>query len=230
MRLCAIHQPNFFPWMGYFDKIRQADVFVLMDDVDYPKSGSGGMGSWSNRVKINIQGNAQWFGCPIDKKTGDKRIKDVLIAKDPKWRRKALKTLQLNYAKAQNFKPAMELIEPLINNPTHSLSDYNISSITTICKALDIESEFVIQSDLQTEKASTEVLIEICQKVGADAYLAGGGAGGYQEDDKFEAAGIKLVYQDFKPEAYGPEDKFIPGLSVLDYLMHAVLDEQGFGS
>lgn len=220
MKVCAIHQPNFFPWLGYFDKIIKADVFVFMDNVDYPKSGSGGMGSWSNRVKLNIQGKPQWFGCPIDKKTGDNKIKDVRIAGDPKWRRKGLKTLQLNYAKSANFEKTMEVVEPLFSNPTRNISEYNIHAVQRICEELGVASNFVIQSELETVHASTDLLIEICKSVGCDSYLAGGGAGGYQEDEKFEKAGIKLIYQNFSPTLYGNEKHFLPGLSVIDFLMH----------
>jgi hypothetical protein len=73
MRLCAIHQPNFFPWLGYFDKINRADVFVFLDQVAYPKSGSS-MGSWCNRVKINIAGVASWISCPVVREHGPQSI------------------------------------------------------------------------------------------------------------------------------------------------------------
>ena len=64
MILVAIHQPNFFPWLGYFDKIRRADFFILLDDVQYPKTGAG---SWSNRVKVMINGEGRWLTAPVDR-------------------------------------------------------------------------------------------------------------------------------------------------------------------
>jgi hypothetical protein len=65
MALVTIHQPNFFPWLGYFDKIRQSDIFIFLDAVDYPRAGSGGMGSGVNRVRVAIQGEARWVTCPL---------------------------------------------------------------------------------------------------------------------------------------------------------------------
>ena len=71
VRVCAIHQPNFFPWLGYFEKIKRADVFVFLDHVHYPKSGNS-MGSWTNRVKINISAHAKWISCPVVREHGIK--------------------------------------------------------------------------------------------------------------------------------------------------------------
>lgn len=218
MAVCAIHQPNFFPWLGYFDKIRRSDVFVFMDNVDYPRKSST---CWTKRVKLNIQGEARWFGCPVDKNTWDGVIKDVCIAGDPKWRSNALKTLEMNYAKARNFEVAMQIVEPLLMNPEQNLADYNIHAITTLAGVLGLDTKLVRQSTLHTPSAATDQLIEICRGVGADTYLAGGGAGGYQEDEKFAQAGLGLVYQSFEPPRYGPDDEYIPGLSVIDYLMKA---------
>lgn len=219
--ICAIHQPNFFPWLGYFDKIRRADVFVFLDAVDYPRSGSGGMGSWSNRVKINIQGQPAWFGCPIDKKSSDGVICDVLIADDPRWKKKAIKTLQMNYAKAENFDVAMPIVSDLLGQETRSLSEFNISSIRKIASMLGIDAQFILQSDLNTTHSSTELLVEICKEADCDTYLVGGGAGGYQEDASFAASGLTLQYQNYEPKPYGKPDAFLPGLSVIDFLFHS---------
>jgi hypothetical protein len=207
--------------MGYFDKIQRADTFVFLDAVDYPRSGSGGMGSWSNRVKIAVQGEPAWFGCPVDKKTSDGAIMDVCIAADPRWKKKALKTIQMNYAKSPNFDRAMSLVTDLIQQDTRSIADFNIHAVETIAHVLGLETPFVRQSALDTKNASTSLLIEICDAVDCDTYLAGGGAGGYQEDDLFEQAGIRLEYQGFTPHPYGDENQFQPGLSVIDYLFHA---------
>ncbi|MEM8915344.1 MAG: WbqC family protein [Pseudomonadota bacterium] len=221
MTVCAIHQPNFFPWLGFFDKIHRADVFVLLDDVDYPRAGSGGMGSWTNRVKVNVQGQAKWVGCPIDKASSGGAIQQVRISPDPHWKRKLIRTLAMNYKRASRFNDAMTLLEPIIDCDLELISDYNINAIEKVSDALAINTKLVRQSSLGTQQSSTDLLIEICRHVGAGAYLAGGGAGGYQEDEKFSEAGLDLVEQNFAPFKYGDETDFIAGLSVIDFLMHA---------
>lgn len=221
MTLCAIHQPNFFPWLGYFDKIHRADVFVFLDAVDYPRAGSGGMGSWTNRVKINVQGAEKWVGCPIEKSTGGGAICDVRISPDPNWKRKLIRTLMMNYKRAARFERAMALLQPLIESEQDLVADYNIDAITTIAAAIGVSAKFVRQSSLGTRHASTDLLVEICQKTQSDGYLAGGGATGYQENDKFAGAGLDLVEQRFEPFRYQPGDGFIPGLSIIDFLMHS---------
>jgi len=89
-----------------------------------------------------------------------------------------------------------------------------------ISELMGLSVKYVKQSELGDLGSSTELLINITQAVGADTYLCGGGAGGYQDDQLFSERGIKLEYQNFKPEPYGPVDKFIPGLSILDYLIY----------
>lgn len=219
MRVCAIHQPNFFPWLGYFDKIRRADVFVFLDAVDYPRAGSGGMGCWSNRVKVAINGEARWLNAPMKKQTQPTAINDSWISGDPKWRAKAVRSLQQAYAKAANFDAGMALVEPLLLNPDQNISSFNIHAIRAISNALGLEADFVVQSELGTEKSSTDLLIEITTKTGCEAYLAGGGAAGYQQDERFAEEGLDLQNQKFEPVPYGNADEFLPGLSVIDFLM-----------
>lgn len=215
-RVCAIHQPNFFPWLGYFDKMQRADVFVYLDAVSYPRSGSRG---WSGRVKIAMQNEARWIGCPIQHGSRSGLIHDVVIADDWSWRGKFWRALDVNYRKAPNFAQTMAMLEPLIFYETNNLADFNINAIERIRKFIGIGVETLRQSELRTTGASTELLIDITRLVECDTYLCGGGAAEYQEDALFEPAGIRLAYQDFSPKPYGDSDKFIPGLSVIDYLM-----------
>lgn len=217
--LVAIHQPNFFPWLGYFDKIRRADAFVFLDAVDYPRSGSGGMGSWTNRVRLNIQGEARWITCPIKRIDLGTPISRVTIDDDQPWRVKLLRTLEANYRKAPRYAEAMALIEPLIRAPQRNLAAFNICAIQSIAAALGLETRFLLQSDLPGQGKATELLASLVRAVGGNAYLAGGGAGGYQENDVFAARGLELIYQGFTPRPYGDPARFIAGLSVIDYLM-----------
>ena len=218
--LVAIHQPNFFPWLGYFDKIRRSDVFIFLDSVNYPRSGSGGMGSWTNRVRLSIKGEASWVTCPLRRLALGQPILDAEIDDQKPWRTKLRKTLQANYGKSAKFVAAMALLEPLIQCPEINLSAFNIAAIKGISTHLAISTTFMRQSELPHTGHATELLISLVKAAGGTAYLAGGGAAGYQEDEMFKAQGVQLVYQNFKPCTYGPPDRFQPGLSVIDYLMH----------
>ena len=215
---CAIQQPNFFPWLGYFDKIRRADIFVFLDDVDFPRSGSG-MGSWTNRVRILVQGRPFWIGAPVSRYRGRRRIKEVTMAPDPKWRRKLVRTLEANYARAPRFRVAMDVLEPLINRDTDDLAAYNIEAITTISHRLGLHARFVRQSEVASTGTATRLLVSLTRAVGADTYVCGGGTEGYQKDELFAEANLALRYQNFSVRPYGDTKRFLPGLSVIDYLM-----------
>ncbi len=220
--ICAIHQPNFFPWLGYFDKIRRADVFVFLDHVHYPKSGNS-MGSWCNRVKVDVSGQAKWIFCPVVREHGPQWIDEVRIENGRPWKDDIRKTLEINYRKAPRFQPAFATIDRLLGFETDSLADFNVNAVQALAPLVGADpARCVRQSALPLDEATaTERLISICRTVGADAYLCGGGAGGYQQDEAFAAAGIRLEYQNFQPQPYRPEGRFIPGLSIVDWLMHA---------
>jgi len=178
------------------------------------------MGSWTNRVKIPMQGKEHWFGCPLQRWSGSKVIKDVYINDSIPWRKKAIRTLEQNYSRAPNFELAMPIIRSLIEYETSSLSEFNINAIKAISRVLGLEAVFMMQSELNTERNSTELLVEIVKKVEADTYLCGGGAGGYQQDELFEEAGLGLQYQNFEHPVYDKAtDQFIAGMSVIDYMM-----------
>ncbi|KTD62002.1 WbqC family protein [Legionella spiritensis] len=222
MTICAIHQPNFFPWLGYFDKIRQADVFIFLDEVAYPKSGSGS-GSWCNRVKLMNAGQPAWYGLPIQKQSGVQFIKHVYFSNKTYHLGKLKSSLQHNYRKAPYYQEVMEFVEPLLNNETDSLAEYNMHVITTLAEHLNVSTRFIRQSELVHQSHSTELLIELIKQVGADTYLCGNGADGYQNDNLFTEHNIRLRYQNYNPlqdESFKMTQDDVPGLSILHYLFH----------
>jgi hypothetical protein len=219
MQTCAIHQPNFFPWLGYFDKIRRSDVFVFMDDVAYPKSGNS-MSSWVNRVRIGVQGRPAWIRVPVVREHGEQRISAVRIDDSTDWRRKLVTTIEANYARAPRFRAFMGELSALINHRCEFLADYNIHAVTSLARAMGLGTRFVRQSAISAAGRSTELLVNIVRAVGAGRYLCGDGAGGYQDDAMFTREGLLLQRQEFVPAAYIAEASFLPGLSVIDFLMH----------
>lgn len=221
-RIIAIHQPNFFPWLGYFAKIARADVFVFLDDVDYPRSGSG-MGSYTNRVRLNIGGEARWWGCPVKKLPGKPAIREVEIDQGQPWVKKRLAALEQNYSKAPHFAAHVGAVRAMVGLDEVGISAYNMSNVKAMCELLGVAAEFVVQSEIGSVGAATDMLVDLVGRVGGDAYLAGRGAAlDYQEDAKFRAAGIEPVYSDFEPVPYDQAGagEFLPGLSVLDALFN----------
>ncbi len=222
----AIHQPNFFPWLGYFDKIRRADIFVFLDEVDYPRAGSSGMGSWVNRVRIDMHGKPGWATCPVKRAPLGTPIRAIDIDDSRPWRQKLLKTLRSSYAKSDHRWAALDLLEPMITCCESNLAVYNMNNIQGLASALGLDVSFFRQSELDVSGRSTDLLINIVKAVGGTAYLSGDGAGGYQDESQFVEAGIGLLMQGFEPKPYADPERFMPGLSIIDYLMHGnVLEE-----
>lgn len=219
-RTVAIHQPNFFPWLGYFAKIAESDVFVFFDDVQFPKTG----GSWSNRVKLLIGDEGRWATAAIDRNYhGTRTIREMhFLAANP-WRDKLLKSIESNYRRHPYYDETMNLVAPLLSNLESNIAEYNIHTVTTIAQRLGFKSDKLYRSsDLPHEGSSNELLCSITCSVGASTYLCGGGADSYQDERVFGTRGVRLMYQKFIHPVYpqrGRED-FVAGLSVIDAAMN----------
>ena len=219
-KVVAIHQPNFFPWLGYFNKIALADVFIVMDNVQFPKTG----GTWLNRVRLAVNGQATWVTMPVVRAYhGHKLISQMQIDNNKPWRSKLLKTIQMNYTRAPFFQEIFPCLEKLLNNSTDSLAEYNLHNIRFLVEALQVNpSKLVFGSTLNVEGSATNLLISMVKAVGGTAYMCGGGAAGYQEDEKFSSAKLELIYQNFQHPIYPQNNTktFIGGLSIIDALMN----------
>jgi hypothetical protein len=223
-RLVAIHQPNFFPWLGFFDKVRRVDVMIAMDNVQFSKTG----GTWSNRVKVLVAGRPAWLTVPIVRAYhGTRTIAEMEIDNHQPWREKMLKTIELNYRRAPRFAAVFPWLADLIANRTDRVVEFNLHTILSIMKAIQLDqSKLVTGSDLQVNGHATNLLIDMVRTVGGTAYLVGGGADDYQQDELLTSAGIEVVYQAFQHPIYPQFSSvtFVPGLSIVDALMNLGFD------
>lgn len=226
-KVVAIHQPTFFPWLGFFNKIARADVFIVLDTVQFPKKG----GTWANRVKLLINGQSAWVTMPVVRNYhGLRTYSEMLIDDASPWREKLLKTIHTNYQRAPFFAEVASGLEGLVNNPGVGLTEYNLSAIISLAKAFRIDvSKIILGSTVNAQGSATDLLVSMVKEVNGTAYLCGGGAGGYQEDSKFGEAGLELRYQSFQHPVYEQVNaqEFHPGLSVIDALMNCGFERTG---
>lgn len=217
-RVVAIHQPNFLPWLGYFDKILRSDVFILLDDVQFPKTG----GIWTNRVKMLVNGEARWVTAPIVRSYHGVRNINEMEYQSGDWRDKVLRTLQASYAKKPHFRDAMAFLEPLIRHPDNNIAGYNAHGVLAVAAELGVpEGRILWSSRLPHEGHSNELLASLTLAAGGDSYMCGGGADGYQDEEVFTGRGIALRRQAFDHPIYGQGDaEFVPGLSIVDAVMN----------
>jgi WbqC-like protein len=218
-RVVAIHQPTFFPWLGYFNKVAYADSVIVLDSVPISKTG----GTWLNRVRVLLNGRVSWVTMPIVRGYhGAQLIRHVQID-GVAWRGRLLRTLQSAYGRAPHFEKVYPLVATLVNNQTDSLADFNLSAIRALTGSIGLDpAKFVVGSALGVRGRGNELLVEMVRAVGGTVYLCGDGAAGYQEDQTFLGAGIDLVHQGFRHPVYGQRGapEFKEGLSIIDTLMN----------
>lgn len=209
--IVAIHQPNYIPWLGYFDKISKSDIFVFLDHVEFSKNG------FINRNKVAVNNSPTWLTVPVPKKYHKSSIMDIHV-EDHKWRRKHLKTLQQSYSSFSGNQEYLKAYGQIINSST-SLCEINISLILWCCSVLGIESKFVRSSQLNlSDNTKTDLLVEITQACGAQTYLSGQGASEYLKEDSFGS--MQVEWQKFSHPTYKQGSReFIPNLSVLDFIL-----------
>ena len=224
----TIHQPDFMPWLGFFNKINKADTFVVLDHThNNPRDSS----FWCRRVKILINSKEFWLSVPLNKPPKGimtQAINEMTInEKQPKEFTKKLQQIRQSYTKHPYFEEVFPIIEDYMINDNASLFDRNMGFIKRIMNLLEINTEIVYSSSLNCTNYSTELLIEIIKKLKGDIYLCGGGSSGYQKDVMYEQNNIALEYNNFCHPEYSQKkmNTFVAGLSIIDPLMNLGFEE-----
>jgi len=224
--IVSISQPTLFPWIGYFNLIKNSDVFVFFDNVKFEKR------SWQmrNRIKkVSKDGEDEvWIRMPTRLEKSETLIKDVLIDNSQKWREQHVNAFKSHYG--NSFDEINFLKEMYVKN-WERLADFNIEFITQCCKFLEINTKLIKASNLNISGKRSFLLLDICKKLGATEYLTTIGAKDYLENDVtiFEKENITITYHNYKHPNYRQRGKtFVENLSVLDLLFNEIDNAKQF--
>ena len=192
--IVSIHQPEHFPYLGFFQKMKKSDLFIILDNVKFKKN------NFQNRNRfLNKSDTEEWFTVPVEKKANSKLIKDVQTSEDFGWKKKLKKQLQMN------FNLDSDLLDFIYTG--NSLYSMNHRSIAHCRTKLNIETDVVLSSDLNVNGSKSELLYNICKKVGATIYLSGQDGVNYLDMNVFNDIDVKI----FKPKV----DNYYTTLSYL---------------
>jgi len=218
--IVACHQPNFMPWLGYFAKMARADVFVLLDDVQFTQGHN--KHNWTSRVRIGTANGPIWLSMPIRRSgEGLQRIQDLQTdMHNSRWVAKMMRTLTESYRNTPHFDDVAPPLMQILADHSGSVCDTNIALIGRIAAMLQISTRLVRSSACLDAGASTERLVNLTLAEGGKVYLSGDGAAGYQEEQAFQAVGIVLRKLGFRHPVYPQRAgcEFLPGLSIFDAL------------
>ena len=214
----AIMQPYFLPYIGYLQLMNAVDTFVLYDDVAFINRG------WINRNRLLINGQEHLFTVPLRDASQNKRINEVHLADDPKWRGKLLKTIEQGYRKATNYATVMPLTEKIINFATDSIADMCCNSLIELNQYLGIDTRLVPSSAVYANGnlKAQERIIDICRQENATRYINPIGGQELYNKAAFAEQGMTLNFMQSNATPYPQLKKpdFMPWLSVLDVLMN----------
>ncbi len=204
--------------MGYFYLVKQADVYVFLDHVQFEKN------SWQSRNRIKGPKDAIWLTIPTHHK-GLEAIKDVVIDNTQLWAKKHLLAIKTCYGKAPYFKDYLPFFESVYAAEWKLLADLNIYLIKYLSSQLGLFPVFVRSSELNVLGKRTEMVLNICKSLKADRYLASVGAGDYMRQDGaellFKDAGIKAELMEYKAPVYQQLfGEYLSNLSIIDLLLN----------
>jgi hypothetical protein len=211
----AIHQPAYLPYPGFFHKLSMADVFVIMDDVQYDKR-------FTNRNRILVPQGPMWISVPIVKSDKFQPNMLVEINNSIDWRPDHLKKISNSYANAPFFHLYQDYLKSVYSKDWDLLFDLDFELVKAVANWLGIKIPMLRESELKVAGTATERLVNTCKAVGADTYVSGIGGKNYLDETSFSKNGLSVVYQNYRPFPYRQRfaTSFVPDLSIIDMLFN----------
>jgi hypothetical protein len=212
-------QPYFFPYIGYFELIREVDVWVAFDTAQYIRHG------WVNRNRI-LHPKQGWMYIlvPIQKYSQETSIRDIQVVKDSKWRGRLLGQLQHYRKKAPHFDCVYGIVSECLHENGYSLSRLNMRCLEKVCAYLDIPFNFRVLSEMDLNLEGIEGpggwALRVAQALNANEYINAPGGAELFDRSEFGKADIKLTIQSAIDLVYDCNGfVFEPNLSIIDVMM-----------
>jgi hypothetical protein len=216
--IVGIHQPNYLPYLGFFDKLKKSDIFVIYDDAQFNK------GDFQHRNRIRIYHGWKWLTIPVEKKRipiNEIKIKKEIEKEGIFWQKTHFQEIHDNYKKASYYLDFEEELHKIYEHEYEMLIDINIKLIDFLMKSFEINTEIVYSSDFGLNSKSTEKLVDLVSAIGGDVYLSGPMGKDYLDLRLFKERNIEVTFQDFKHPTYQQQyEGFEPNMSAIDVLLN----------
>jgi hypothetical protein len=225
--IVGIHQPNYLPYLGFFDKIAKSDIFVIYDDAQFNKN------EYQHRNRIRIHDGWKWLTVPVVKEEipiEEIKIINEPIKNKPQWSKIHFREIHANYAKTDYFSIYEEEIRKVYEKKYEKLVDLNMNLIKILMKAFDIDVKLIYASEFGLITKSSQKNLDLVEAVGGDVYLSGPMGRDYLDVSLFEKKGLKVEFQDFKHPVYKQRyEGFVPNMAAIDALFNAGEMPEGDG-
>lgn len=215
MPTVVISQPMFFPWVGMFEQIRLADVYVHYDDVQFSK------GSFTNRVQVKTAEGTRWLTVPLAGHRLGQNIDQVALAPMAEWGPRHLALLEQSYRGAPFARDMLDLVAAVYARTFANLAELGIASMESVLAYLGLggSTRFLRSSQLGIGGHSDERVLAVVKHLGGDRYVTGHGAARYLDHERFEADGVRVDYIDYRKQPYAQlHGAFTPYVSALDLI------------
>jgi len=216
--IVGIHQPNYLPYLGFFDKIKKSDIFIIYDDAQFNKE------DFQHRNRIRIFNGWKWLTVPVDKKyipINKVKIKDNVEITGISWQDSHFRNLHDNYKEAEHYIDYENNLREIYEQKYKLLFDINMELIKFFIKAFNINTKIIFSSEFGFNTKSSSKLVDLVSAVGGDTYISGPMGKNYLELELFNEKNIKVEFQEFKHPVYKQQyDGFYPNMSAVDALFN----------
>ena len=210
------HQPVYIPWLGLFHKIFLAEKFCIFDIAQYQVK------DYNNRNYIKTHQGEIWLSVPVESKNHfEKKICDIKIIENG-WRKKHFKSIELAYKKASYYNDYIEGLEQvLIGKNQVFLTDLNTDILKFMLEAFEINIPMLKASDFDFNGSKSDLVLDMCVKLGANKYIFGSQGRNYADIDAFQNNNVTPYFQDYNHPVYKQlHGSFLPNMSALDLLFN----------
>jgi len=217
----AIMQPTYLPWAGYFNMMNYADIFVMLDDVQFNKR------SWQQRNKILFQGAEKILTISVKSKgLANQKILDVEIA-DYRDLSRHFEQIKSSYKNSFFFYQISDGLKSIYNSRFEKLIDLNIALINFFKEILEIKTKIIFASNLNITGSKSQLMLNILNSINTGTFLSAPGSRKYIEDEGIlQNQGFKINYFEQTPIEYKQFNSsvFLPYLSIIDLIANVGID------